>query len=619
MLKRMFLCQLMILAIVVVNMPVSRAQTLAAQGPSIKLSTYRDDPFVDESYIGRMNTSSFDLDQSGHPFLSNNRVSLLKEDFIYRQNPATNEYEKFALNPWPEAVSNGKGNFKFADEARFPPFEIERDADGKPVLKDGLQVWKKRDLHLGLTTAFTASNDARDAAEVWAGRDLPWGVDNVLDIESQIFIDFNAFYSGSTRSLFFGVVPYRLPGETQIKMFETATSWEMVAHEAGHAVHHVLKPNADATDLGFNTFGESFGDQVAMWASLRDPQRVRGVLAETSGDLYKSNSLTRNAEAFAALVGHGTGIRDAFHDKKISDTGEEVHDRSEVFSGAAYKVFTLIYDDLKSNAGLDERAAVTEAGDIMGVFLIHSMDFTPENSVTLEDIGKAYLKVDKELYGGRYQNMFANEFTMREIFNADSVGQWKAHEASLPDLQLPRRASNRSVEKLVKENLDSLGIGPDFGLKLQSITRDDRFGLTLVRVQLTDGRGGDAALFENHGILIFRADGTLADYYSPFPSGETTRMQSRTGVQALSLVNQAKRMGLNHRGALLSIVSKLDGGLTVEARVMRSKGFYCWVEAFTLEHTEGERREIITPQVPGHLSGVQPSGVQILTMDDLKN
>jgi hypothetical protein len=132
--------------------------------------------------------------------------------------------------------------------------------------------------------------------------------------------------------------------------------------------------------MGFDTWGESFADQNAMWASLRDPRRVRGVLAETSGNLYTSNSLTRIAEAFAALVGRGTGIRDAFHNKKISDTTDEVHERSEVLTGAAYKVFTLIYSRLKSEQGLDERSALTEAGDIMGVFLTHTTDYTPENS-----------------------------------------------------------------------------------------------------------------------------------------------------------------------------------------------------------------------------------------------
>jgi len=167
---------------------------------------------------------------------------------------------------------------------------------------------------------------------------------------------------------------------------------------------------------------------------------VRSLTAETDGNLNSSNALTRFAEAFASLVGDSTGLRDAFHNKKVSETSEEVHDRSEVLTGAAYKFFLMVYSMLKSERGLGEREALREAGDIMGTFLTRSVDYTPENTMTLEDVAKAYLKVDKEFYDSLYHALLVNEFTKREIFGADSVGEWMAHEASVADLRLPRRA-----------------------------------------------------------------------------------------------------------------------------------------------------------------------------------
>jgi hypothetical protein len=95
---------------------------------------------------------------------------------------------------------------------------------------------------------------------------------------------------------------------------------------------------------------------MALWSSLRDPKRVRDVLAETSGNLYTSNSLSRIGEAFAALIGSGTGIRDAFNDNKVSNTTDEEHERSSVLTGAAYKVFTQIYDKLKSEKARSQGA-----------------------------------------------------------------------------------------------------------------------------------------------------------------------------------------------------------------------------------------------------------------------
>src|SRR6266446_1966328 len=103
-----------------------------------------------------------------------------------------------------------------------------------------------------------------------------------------------------------------------------------------------------------------------MWTSLRDPGRVRALLTETSGHLATSNALTRLAEVFAVLVGEGTGLRDAFHDKKVSDTSDEVHDRSEVLTGGLYRVFVSIYDELKRQ---NRERAVEEAGAILGTFL----------------------------------------------------------------------------------------------------------------------------------------------------------------------------------------------------------------------------------------------------------
>ena len=556
---RLIISKLLIFAMVLLSLPVSQAQ-ISTQSSSIKISQYRDDPFVAESFVDRIDASRFGRDASGDLLLSGNRVSLGEETFLYRKDTA-GVYQKFAWNPWPQfAHSNDKGNFKFDDEVRFPLHEIERDANGQPVLRDGLQVWKPRDTQLGNTTTFAASNATRDAAEFWAGRDLPWGENNgVLEIEPHIIIEFQAFYSTITKTLHFGVVPYRLPGETQIKMFELASSWEMVAHESAHAVHDVLKRDRVRGDERFDTWPESFADQAAMWASLRDPRRVRAVLAETSGNLYTSNSLTRFIEALAALTGRGTGLRDAFNDLKVSDTTTEVHDRSRVFTGAAYKIFTLIYEGLKNGQGLGEQAALAEAADIMGIFLTHSTDYQAEDQLTLEDIAKSYLKVDKEHYGGRFKNMFVGEFAAREIFDANSVVEWMAHEAAVPDLQLPRDASDRRVDRLIQANLDSLGIGPEFGLKLESVTRESRFGKTIARVQLTEGRDDDAELLANHGILTFRADGTLADYHSPFPSDGSAQIQARSNPQAMALLNKAKQFGLHHRGGLLSIARGFAG------------------------------------------------------------
>ncbi len=544
--KCLILCTLTILSMLLMSLPVSQAQTFSLRDLFIPISSYDDDPYVKDSIVERVNGSRFDRGEDGRPILSSNVILQEDEPVIYRQHTPNGDFEAFAWNPWsPEMrLSNDAGNFMFTAEERFPLHRVERGADGKIVLKDGLQVWLPQNLHRGMTTAFEAVNAAKDAVEFWSGRELAWGKDGKLLINTHAFIDFNAFYSPTSGGLFFGVVPYRRAGQ-EIRMFEMATSWEIAAHEAGHALERALKPNNRLIDPGNRTWSESFGDQIAMWASLRDPDRVSSLLADTGGDLNQSSALTRIGEALGGLLGEDVELRDAFHNKKVSDTTTEIHDRSEVLTGAVYKFFVKVYEGLRTEHNAEE--ALRKSSEIMGIFATRANDFTPENSVTLEDVAKAYLKVDMEFFNLRYHAILLEEFTRREIFDADSVSEWIEHESAIPNLHLPPRATDEKVEKLVQENLEKLGIGPDFGLKLQSVTPGNRLkktkGLkeTIVRVQLTQGRGVDATPLDNHGILVFRANGTLADYHSPLPSGNNPSPLADGFVQAqaLDVIGQA--------------------------------------------------------------------------------
>lgn len=572
----------------------------------LPISSYDDDPFVADAVLEGMSRRAFDRGADGRPILANDLVVIEDEPVIYRFDTALGRFVAFAWNPWlPDLVeANESGHFAFPDEERFPPFLVERGPDGKIVLVDGLQLWVPQDLHRGMTTAFEAAHAAKEAAELWAARELRWGSAGRLEINTHAYIDLNAFFSPSTQSLFFGVLPYRDPSGAP-RIFETATSWDFAAHEAGHALYARLKPNHTHGDLETGAWSESFGDQIAMWASLRDPDRARALVEETGGDLAQSNAVTRLAEVFAALVGEGTGVRDAFHDKRVSDTDPQVHDRSEVFTGAAYRLFLVVYGELAEGRAAAE--AASEAARVLGVFATRAADFMPENAVTLEDVGKAYLKVDGELFGGRYHGALVDELTRREIFDAGSLGEWLAHEAGLPALALPRRGSAREVTRWLAAHLDALAIGPDFGLALQSVVRCDArdgTGETIVRVQLTLGRGADAAPLDNHGVLVFRADGSLADYHAPLPPAEPAARLAAgdAGAEARSVVEDARRRGIDRHGAPLALVRRPDGRLAAEARVLRSEGIGAWLEVFTQDAPEGERREAVIPPVPADRS-----------------
>lgn len=155
-------------------------------------------------------------------------------------------------------------------------------------------------------------------------------------------------------------------------------------------------------------------------------------------------------------------------------------------------------------------------------------------------------------------------------------------------MRLPFGVGAQAAAAMVTANLDRLGVGPGFGLAVQSVTRDERFRQTILRVQLTEGRGAAAVRLDDHGVLVFREDGTLADYHAPVPT------QGAAGTEALALLGQARRLGLDEHGAPLALVRAEDGGLGVEARVLRGDGRSVWVDAFTLQAPEGERREVVS-------------------------
>jgi hypothetical protein len=119
-----------------------------------------------------MDPRQFERDENGSPVLENDHVSIIEESKIYRRNPsAGGAFVPFAWNPWPQLkTANAEGNFSYQDEARFPLFKQERDADGKVIVRDGLQVWSPVDLHLGDTTVFQTVNAVKEAAEDWSGR-----------------------------------------------------------------------------------------------------------------------------------------------------------------------------------------------------------------------------------------------------------------------------------------------------------------------------------------------------------------------------------------------------------------------------------------------------------------
>lgn len=500
---------------------LQRARPAGFTHHEVQLSSSHDDPFVRPSHIDRLPKTAFHLDPQGRPLGLEGPFAKVIEPEILGTNPQPGRPGAPTVrNPFTPARPDAEGHFVGTGEPRFPSLSIAAGPDGRPLLDaEGLQQWRVEETHLGQTTAFVAVNDVHAAVRLFAGRSPLWGPDGngQLEVSAHAFIEAGA-YANRARVVL-GVVPYRVPGTEALRLFEVASSWETVAHEAGHSAHEALKPNTGPASGDFGSWSESFADQLAMWTALQDPRRVAEVLEETGGDLNQSSSLTRMAELFGHLgaagavqfplpLGNGP-LRDAFNDLTLTSVRQTQRSFHEVLTGASYSIFQRVYAS-QLTEGQAPADALREAAAVMGTLAARSTEHTPETGPTWEDVGKAMLKVDQEYFAGRHGAVIREELLRRELLQPDSLTEWAAHEQALPPLRLhlsPAAASREDLTRFLAAHQDLLAPS-GAALAVTAMEADSR-GQLIVRFEQ-----GDAGI-HRHGVLVLRADGSLMDLHPP--------------------------------------------------------------------------------------------------------
>ena len=118
-------------------------------------------------------------------------------------------------------------------------------------------------------------------------------------------------------------------------------NFDVLAHELGHSIifSEVGAPSAPSDD-GVDYFGmhESAGDLVAIVGSLHFDSLVDHLLDSTKGNLLTINGLDRVGE-----LSDSREIRVAFNAKRMSDVGEEPHDRSLPLTGAIFDTMVEVF------------------------------------------------------------------------------------------------------------------------------------------------------------------------------------------------------------------------------------------------------------------------------------
>ena len=236
---------------------------------------------------------------------------------------------------------------------------------------------------------------------------FPHGLPNVM----------NAYYSRSDKALKFGDF---IPSGGTERVY-TCRSLDIVSHEAGHAVLDGLKPRWLLSINPPQTGGlhESFGDLTAIFLTLSQLDQVEAVIAQTKSDLHDRTFLADMAEQFGLALGRPNGLRNADNDLKLSDTGNEVHAISQVFTGAIYDILADIFSFERHPAVEDDAAVLHRVADYLRGLALRALIAAPDIAATFADVANQMLLLaGSDGKPHEYQDFIRNQFTVREVLGA---------------------------------------------------------------------------------------------------------------------------------------------------------------------------------------------------------
>lgn len=239
-----------------------------------------------------------------------------------------------------------------------------------------------------------------------------WGSGKPIQVYPRAGIDANAYYSRSQQSLRFFYFHPR--GNEAKPLVYTCRSFDIVAHEAGHAILDALRPGY-WTSWHPQTAGlhESFGDLSAIFTMLAQMDQCDAIIAASKGDLHAKTFFPTVAEQFGeALYGRTTGLRNADNDLKLSDVSNEVHSISQVFTGAVYDILADIVEDYYKPDLYDQAETLFRVGKHMTALIILALVSGPEHNAIYADVAQRMIDIEPV---APWKEFIGTQFTKREV------------------------------------------------------------------------------------------------------------------------------------------------------------------------------------------------------------
>jgi len=285
-----------------------------------------------------------------------------------------------------------------------------------------------------------------------SGAPLPWAWNGARNTDPlQVFPHglpnvMNAYYSRNERALKFGdFIPNGSAGGERIY---TCRSFDIVAHETGHAVLDGLKPKWILNSAPPQTGGlhESFGDLTAIFLALAQLDQVDAVIAQTKADLHDKTFLADMAEQFGLALGRPNGLRNADNDLTLSAAGNEVHAISQVFTGAIYDILADVFAFERRPGLQDDAAVLHQSGAYVCSLVLRAFVAAPDVAASYADVADQMLRLaDRDGKPADYRNFIRSRFALREVVPPPQSGgadalPLAAAISDAPDARQDRRA-----------------------------------------------------------------------------------------------------------------------------------------------------------------------------------
>ncbi len=228
----------------------------------------------------------------------------------------------------------------------------------------------------------------------------------------------NAYYSRDEKALKFF---YFNPNDDNTKpLVYTCRSFDIVAHETGHAFLDAVCPDY-LVSWHPQTGGlhEAFGDLTSIFTMLSQMDMCEAIIAESKADLHSKSFFPIIGEQFGeAIFGKPSGLRNADNDLKMSEVSDQVHDISQVFTGAVYDILADMFETHLDMERYDPAETLFRVGYRMALLVINALFLNKHANATYEEVAQTMIELETV---EEFKKSILKEFTQREILGAKLV------------------------------------------------------------------------------------------------------------------------------------------------------------------------------------------------------